>query len=89
MHAGLRAFVERQSARRLARLGGGGWHLDDIGLERSVIGVYHHVSSEHQKRYLAEFGPRYNERIALGVNDVERTQKAPRGIVWERLVSAD
>jgi ISXO2-like transposase domain len=48
-------------------------------------GVYHHVSEHHLKRYLAEFDFRYNERVALGVGDVERTEKALRGIVGKRL----
>jgi hypothetical protein len=41
--------------------------------------VYHHVSPEHLKRYLAEFDFRYNERMSLGVTDAERAAKAVRG----------
>ena len=54
-------------------------------LKRGIIGTYHHVSQQHLKRYLAEFDFRYNMRIALGVGDVERTQRAMRGIVGKRL----
>ena len=54
-------------------------------LKRGIVGVYHHVSEEHLKRYLAEFDFRYNERIALGIDDVERTERAIRGIVGKRL----
>jgi hypothetical protein len=54
-------------------------------LKRGIYGVYHHVSQEHLKRYLAEFDFRYNERIALGIDDVERTSRALRGIVGKRL----
>lgn len=54
-------------------------------LKRGIVGVYHHVSQEHLKRYLAEFDFRYNERIALGVDDVERTSRALRGVVGKRL----
>jgi len=54
-------------------------------LKRGIYGVYHHVSQEHLKRYLAEFDFRYNERVALGVNDQERTIRALRGIVGKRL----
>jgi transposase-like protein len=54
-------------------------------LKRGIVGVYHHVSEEHLKRYLAEFDFRYNERIALGIDDVERTSRALRGIVGKRL----
>jgi transposase-like protein len=49
--------------------------------KRGIYGVYHHVSAGHLKRYLAEFDFRYNERIALGVDDQERTIRALRGIV--------
>src|ERR1700741_205751 len=48
-------------------------------LKRGIYGVYHHVSAEHLKRYLGEFDFRYNERIALGVNDTERTRLAIKG----------
>ena len=54
-------------------------------LKRGIYGVYHHVSQQHLKRYLAEFDFRYNERIALGINDTERTTRALRGIVGKRL----
>jgi transposase-like protein len=53
--------------------------------KRGIYGVYHHVSAEHLKRYLAEFDFRYNERAALGVDDVERASRALRGIVGKRL----
>jgi hypothetical protein len=39
----------------------------------------------HLKRYLAEFDFRYNERMALGVNDTERATKALKGVVGKRL----
>src|ERR1700736_1777964 len=53
--------------------------------KRGIYGVYQHVSEHHLKRYLAEFDFRYNERIALGIDDTERTQRALRGIVGKRL----
>ena len=53
--------------------------------KRGIYGVYHHVSAEHLKRYLGEFDFRYNERIALGVDDTERAEKAIRGAVGKRL----
>jgi hypothetical protein len=49
-------------------------------LKRDIIGTYHHVSEAHLKRYLAEFDFRYNERMALGVNDAERASKAVAGV---------
>jgi len=53
--------------------------------KRGIYGVYHHVSEQHLKRYLCEFDFRYNERIALGVTDTERAEKAIRGAVGRRL----
>jgi transposase-like protein len=53
--------------------------------KRGIYGTYHHVSEQHLKRYLGEFDFRYNERIALGVNDTERTEKAIRGAAGKRL----
>ena len=54
-------------------------------MKRGINGVYHHVSQQHLKRYLAEFDFRYNERSALGVNDAERFAKSIPGIVGKRL----
>ncbi len=54
-------------------------------LKRGINGTYHHVSPAHLKRYLAEFDFRYNERSALGVEDVERMDKALKGIEGKRL----
>jgi hypothetical protein len=54
-------------------------------LKRGIAGVYHHVSAQHLKRYLAEFDFRYNERERLGVDDTARAEKALRGAVGKRL----
>src|SRR5712671_1276609 len=54
-------------------------------LKRGIYGVYQHVSEEHLHRYLAEFDFRYSNRIALGVDDVERTERAIRGIIGKGL----
>lgn len=54
-------------------------------LKRGITGVYHHVSEAHLDRYLAEFDFRHNNRMALGVDDVERTDRAIRGIIGKRL----
>ena len=54
-------------------------------LKRGINGVYHHVSQQHLKRYLAEFDFRYNERAALDVTDAERATKAVKGTVGKRL----
>lgn len=54
-------------------------------LKRGVNGVYHHISEQHLKRYLAEFDFRYNERSGKGVSDAMRAEKAIQGIVGKRL----
>jgi transposase-like protein len=54
-------------------------------LKRGIYGFYQHVSEEHLHRYLAEFDFRYSNRIKLGVYDVERTDRALRGVVGRRL----
>ena len=54
-------------------------------MKRGINGVYHHVGAQHLKRYLAEFDFRYNERSTLAVTDVERTEKAVRGVVGKRM----
>ena len=69
---------------------GGFWHTNTVEnyfsiLKRGITGVYHHVSQQHLKRYLAEYDFRYNEREALGVSDAERMAKAIPGIVGKRL----
>src|SRR5271166_69285 len=54
-------------------------------LKRGIYGIYQHVSEEHLHRYLAEFDFRHNNRIALGVDDIERTDRAIRGKIGKRL----
>jgi transposase-like protein len=54
-------------------------------MKRGINGVYHHVSPQHLKRYLAEFDFRYNNRSSLGVEDEDRTEKALSGISGKRL----
>lgn len=53
--------------------------------KRGMKGIYQHCGEKHLHRYLAEFDFRYNNRIALGVDDIERTGNAVRGIVGKRL----
>jgi transposase-like protein len=57
-------------------------------LKRGIDGTYHHISEAHLPRYLAEFDFRYNNRIALGVTDAERTRRALAGVVGKRLTYA-
>ncbi len=58
-------------------------------LKRGIYGVYQHVSDHHLKRYLAEFDFRYNERVALGIDDNERARRVLAGIVGKRLLYRD
>ena len=50
-----------------------------------IMGTYHHVSQQHLKRYLAEFDFCYANRIALNVDDAERTIRALLGAKGKRL----
>jgi len=53
--------------------------------KRGMIGVYQHCSEKHLPRYLSEFDFRYSNRIALGVDDAERAERAIKGAVGRRL----
>jgi transposase-like protein len=53
--------------------------------KRGMTGVYQHCKEKHLHRYLAEFDFRYSNRIRLRVDDVERTERALKGIVGKRL----
>jgi transposase-like protein len=52
-------------------------------LKRGLIGTFHHVGSQHLKRYVKEFDFRYNHRK---ITDVERACNAFRGIAGKRLM---
>lgn len=51
-------------------------------LKRGIVGVYHHVSEAHLKRYVTEFDFRYNTRT---LNDYERAEVALKGASGKRL----
>jgi transposase-like protein len=53
--------------------------------KRGMKGVYQHCAEKHLHRYLAEFDFRYSNRVALGVDDVARADRALKGIVGKRL----
>jgi transposase-like protein len=53
--------------------------------KRGMKGVYQHCGKQHLHRYLAEFDFRYNNRIALGVNDAARANRALLGATGKRL----
>jgi transposase-like protein len=50
--------------------------------KRGIIGVYHHVSEAHLRRYSVEFDFRYNTRK---LNDFERADESLLGAVGKRL----
>jgi transposase-like protein len=53
--------------------------------KRGMKGVYQHCGEKHLHRYLAEFDFRYSNRVALGVDDAMRADRALKGIVGKRL----
>jgi len=52
-------------------------------LKRGLNGVYHHVGSQHLKRYIGEFDFRYNNRK---ITDSERSDLALKGLQGKRLL---
>lgn len=53
--------------------------------KRGMRGVYQHCGEKHLHRYLAEYDFRFNNRTALGVEDMERTDALLFGISGKRL----
>jgi transposase-like protein len=53
--------------------------------KRGMRGTYQHCAEKHLQRYLAEFDFRYNNRVALGVNDEDRSSRIVKGISGKRL----
>lgn len=53
--------------------------------KRGMRGTYQHCKEKHLHRYLAEFDFRYNNRSALGVEDVARSKNAVVGAKGKRL----
>jgi transposase-like protein len=53
--------------------------------KRGMKGIYQHCKEKHLHRYLAEFDFRYSNRVALGVDDEARAEKALQGVVGKRL----
>jgi hypothetical protein len=54
-------------------------------LKRGIYGVFQHVSEAHLHRYLSEFDFRYSNRVALGVDDAARADRALKGAKGKRL----
>jgi hypothetical protein len=66
------------------------WHTNTVEnffsiFKRGIYGCYFHVSETHLHRYAAEFDFRYNNRIALGINDLTRADRAIIGAKGKRL----
>jgi len=57
--------------------------------KRGFKGIYQHCAEKNLHRYLAEYDFRYNNRVALGVSDVDRTTAALRGAQGKRLMYRD
>ena len=53
--------------------------------KRGMKGVYQHCCEKHLHRYLAEFDFRYNNRVRLGIEDEQRTDRALSGAKGKRL----
>lgn len=53
--------------------------------KRGMKGTYQHCGKQHLHRYLAEFDFRYNNRVALGVDDKARADALLCGIQGKRL----
>src|SRR5271169_584243 len=53
--------------------------------KRGMFGTYQHCAEHHLQAYLNEFDFRYSNRVALDVDDTERTARAVRGAAGERL----
>lgn len=53
--------------------------------KRGMKGTYQHCAEKHLHRYLAEFDFRYNNRIALGIDDETRATRMVLGVKGKRL----
>jgi len=53
--------------------------------KRGMRGTYQHCGPQHLQRYMDEFDFRYSNRMALGVDDSQRSVLAIRGAAGKRL----
>ena len=53
--------------------------------KRGMKGIYQHCAKHHLHRYTGEFAFRYSNRVATGVTDEMRADRALQGIVGKRL----
>lgn len=66
------------------------WHTNTVEnffsiFKRGIFGCYFHVSEKHLHRYAAEFDFRHNNRVALGIDDLARADRALMGAKGKRL----
>jgi hypothetical protein len=66
------------------------WHTNTVEnffsiFRRGIYGCYFHVSETYLHRYAAEFDFRHNNRIALGIDDQARAERALMGTKGKRL----
>ncbi|NJM35529.1 MAG: IS1595 family transposase [Rhodomicrobium sp.] len=54
-------------------------------VKRGIYGTFHAVSEQHLSRYISEAAFKWNTRMKLGFNDVDRANAALRGIGGKRL----
>lgn len=59
--------------------------FDAVAVQVLARGVYQHCSEKHLHRYLAEFEYRFNNRVALGVDDEQRAETVIAQVVGKRL----
>jgi hypothetical protein len=53
--------------------------------KRGMTGVYQHCNYKHLHRYLAKFDFRYNNRVALDINDPRRADNILGGVSGKQL----
>jgi transposase-like protein len=53
--------------------------------KRGMTGIYQHCGENHLHRYLTEFDFRHSNRVRLGVDDVQRAERALKGAAGRRL----
>jgi|SRR6185312_4154790 len=86
LHVGHHEFVDHSKSE---------WAREDVHTQtldgffsifkRGLVGVYQHIDAKHLSRYLAEFDFRMNNRVKLGIDDVQRTANAIKGARGKRL----
>lgn len=57
--------------------------------KRGMKGIYHHCGERHLHHYLAEFDFRYNQHIAVGVDNNGRAAKALGSVIGKCLMYRD